>query len=65
MKTSRLKGLVVALVTFLVAVGCSGGGEETNADALKNYKVPPSNNPDVPAVDGANKEFGPKGKGPK
>lgn len=51
---------VLATVSFL-SFGC-GTAEPTNEDVLKNYKPEASNNPNVPVTDGANKEFGAKGK---
>jgi hypothetical protein len=57
MNIIRFVGIVIAAVT----IGCSGGSEsEDNAAQVKKMseKQAPSNNPDVPAVDAKNGDFG-------
>jgi len=60
MSRNLLWAALVAAASLL-SFGC-GSSEPTNAEILKDYKIPPSKNPNVPVIDGANKEFGPKGK---
>ena len=61
MHRSLFLAAFVATVSFL-SWGCGSSSEPTNAEILKNYKPEPTNNPGKPVVDGANKEFGSKGK---